>query len=185
VWQATAPTLDPAHLVFLDESGVTTDLIRRYARSPRGQRARDAAPLTPWTACTVLGALRAEGLTAPAVFDGPIDAVALTAYLQEVLAPTLRPGDLVILDNLPVHKHAAVQTAVEAVGATLRFLPPYSPDWNPIELAFAKLKARFRAHRPPSFDDVCTVFAAALPAFTADECARYMRHCRYAAPTSS
>jgi transposase len=133
----------------------------------------------------VLGALRADGMTAPAVFDGPIDAAAFTAYLRDVLAPTLRPGDLVVLDNLPVHKHAAARAAVEATGATLRFLPPYSPDWNPIEQCFAKLKAIFRAHRPRSFDDVCRVFAAALPAFTADECRRYIRHCRYGEATCS
>jgi transposase len=133
----------------------------------------------------VLGALRAEGLTAPAVFDGPIDAVAFTAYLQNVLAPTLRPGDIVILDNLPVHKHGAARLAIEAVGATLRFLPPYSPDWNPIEQLFAKLKAWFRAQRPRSFDDVCTAFAAALPSFSAEECRRYIRHCCYGGPTGS
>lgn len=182
-WQAAAPTLDPARLVFLDESGVTTDLIRRYARSRRGQRAVDAAPLGHWDACTILGALRVDGLTAPAVFPGAIDADSFTAYVRDVLAPTLRVGDIVVLDNLSVHKVPTARAAVEAAGATLRFLPPYSPDWNPIEQLFAKLKAWFRARRPRSFDAVCTVFAEALPLITPDECAAYLRHCRYGVST--
>lgn len=184
-WQTAAPTLDPGRLVFLDESGVTTDLIRRYARSRRGQRAVDAAPLGHWDACTILGALRVDGLTAPAVFPGAIDADSFTAYVRDVLAPTLRAGDIVVLDNLSVHKVPDARAAIEAVGATLRFLPPYSPDWNPIEQLFAKLKAWFRARRPRSFDAVCTVFAEALPLITPDECAAYVRHCRYGVPTRS
>lgn len=136
-----------------------------------------------WDACTILGALRADGLTAPAVFPGAIDADSFTAYVRDVLAPTLRAGDIVVLDNLSVHKIPAARAEVEAVGATLRFLPPYSPDWNPIEQLFAKLKAWFRARRPRSFDAVCTVFAEALPLITADECAAYLRHCRYGVPT--
>ena len=134
--------------VFLDECGVTTDLLRRYGRSPRGTRLRDHAPFGHWDTHTVVTALRLEGLGAPAVFNGPIDNGTFLAYVEQVLVPTLRAGDVVVLDNLAVHKQPAVRTAIETVGAQLRFLPPYSPDFNPIELAFAKLKAFIRAARP-------------------------------------
>ena len=134
--------------VFLDECGVTTDLLRRYGRSPRGTRLRDHTPCSHWQTHTVIAALRLEGLGAPAVFDGPIDSPSFLAYVEQVLVPTLRPGDVVVLDNLAVHKQPEVRTAIEQAGAHLRFLPPYSPDFNPIELAFAKLKAFFRAARP-------------------------------------
>jgi transposase len=127
----------------------------------------------------VIAALRLEGLGAPAVFDGPIDSPTFLAYVEQVLVPTLRPGDVVVLDNLAVHKHPAVQTAIEHVGALVRFLPPYSPDFNPIELAFAKLKAFLRAARPRNFEQVCRLIAIALELFTPDECAAYARHCGY------
>ena len=146
--------------VFLDECGVTTDLLRRYGRSPRGTRLRDHTPCSHWETHTVVTALRLD-LGAPAVFDGPIDNVTFLAYVDQVLVPTLRAGDVVVLDNLAVHKQPAVRTAIEAVGAQLRFLPPYSPDFNPIELAFAKLKAFIRAARPRTFDHVCDLIAVA------------------------
>jgi transposase len=129
----------------------------------------------------VIAALRLEGLGAPAVFDGPIDSPTFLAYVEQVLVPTLRPGDVVVLDNLAVHKQPEVRTAIEQVGALVRFLPPYSPDFNPIELAFAKLKAFLRAARPRSFDQVCSLIAITLELFTPDECAAYARHCGYRA----
>jgi transposase len=124
---------------------VTTDLLRRFGRSPRGTRLRDHTPCSHWETHTVIAALRLEGLGAPAVFDGPIDSPTFLAYVEQVLVPTLRPGDVVVLDNLAAHKQPEVRTAIEQVGALVRFLPPYSPDFNPIELAFAKLKAFLRA----------------------------------------
>lgn len=175
----------PAHWVFLDESGVTTDLIRRYGRSPRGQRLIDHAPFGHWQTHTILAALRLDGLTAPAVFNGPLDNPSFLAYVEQILIPTLRAGDIVVLDNLIIHKQPAVRVAIEQVGAAVRFLPPYSPDFNPIELAFAKLKAFFRAARPRSFDQVCQLFATALGLFTADKCTAYARHCGYSATTRS
>ena len=184
-WQPTMRAEDPAHWVFLDESGVTTDLLRRYGRSPRGQRVIDHAPFGHWQTHTILAALRIDGLTAPAVFDGPLDHDTFLAYVGQVLVPTLRPGDIVVLDHLVIHKHPAARAAIEHAGAIVRFLPPYSPDLNPIELAFAKLKAFFRAGRPRSFDHVCQLFATALGLFTADECGAYARHCGYSAPTRS
>ena len=169
--------------VFVDESGVTTDLLRRYGRSPRGTRIRDHTPCSHWQTHTVVAALRSTALTAPAVFDGPIDNATFLAYVEQVLVPTLRPGDVVVLDNLAAHKQPEVRAAIEQAGAQLRFLPPYSPDFNPIELAFAKLKAFLRAARPRTFDQVCELMAAALGLFMPDECANYVRHCGYRVTT--
>ena len=161
-WRAWLPLRDVRRYVFLDESGVTTDLLRRYGRSPRGQRLHDHTPCGHWQAHTVVAGLRLEGLTAAAVFDGPIDNPSFLAYVEQILVPTLRPGDVVVLDNLAVHKQPDVRAAIERAGAQLRFLPPYSPDFNPIELAFAKLKAFLRAARPRNFDQVCALVATAL-----------------------
>jgi transposase len=158
---------------------VTTDLLRRYARSPRGTRIADHTPCSHWQAHTVVAALRPTALTATAVFDGPIDNETFRAYVEQVLVPTLRPGDVVVLDNLVPHKQPEVRAAIESAGALVRFLPPYSPDFNPIELAFAKLKAFLRAARPRTFDQVCELMAVALRLFLPDECANYVRHCGY------
>jgi len=173
------PVHDARQLVFVDESGVTTDLLRRYARSPRGARASDHTPCSHWQTHTVVAALRTTELAATAVFDGPIDNPTFRAYVEQILVPALRPGDVVILDNLAAHKQPEVRVAIERAGAHLRFLPPYSPDFNPIELAFAKLKAFLRAVRPRTFDHVCELMAAALGLFMPDECAHYVRHCGY------
>jgi transposase len=170
--------------VFLDECGVATDLIRRYGRSRRGTRLHDHAPCGHWQVHTVVAGLRLDGLTAPAVFDGPIDTRTFRAYVQQVLVPTLRPGDVVVLDNLAVHKHPEIRAAIERAGASLRFLPPYSPDFNPIEQAFAKLKAFLRAARPRTFDHVCELIGVAIRLFTVPECANYIRHSGYRVATS-
>jgi transposase len=127
----------------------------------------------------VVAALRPDGVTAPAVFDGPIDSASFRAYVEQVLVPSLRPGDVVVLDNLAVHRQPEVRAAIEGAGAHLRFLPPYSPDFNPIELAFAKLKAFLRAARPRTFDQVTALVAVALVLFTPAECRNYVRHCGY------
>lgn len=173
------PWLDPWRLVFIDETGITTDLLRRYGRAPRGVRVDDHAPYGRWHSSTLVAAVRLEGLTAPCVIDGPVDHDVFAAYVGQVLVPTLRPGDVVILDNLGAHRGADIRGLIEAAGATLRFLPPYSPDFNPIELCFAKLKAILRAARPRSFDAVCDVVGASLERFIAEECTRYFRHCGY------
>lgn len=165
--------------MFVDECGVTTDLLRRYGRSPRGTRLHDHTPCSHWETHTVIAALRPDALTAPAVFDGPIDSSSFLAYVEQVLVPTLQPGDVVVLDNLVVHKQPEVRAAIEATGATLRFLPPYSPDFNPIEQVFAKLKAFLRALKPRSFEDVNAFVAHALHLFEPNECENYVRHCGY------
>jgi transposase len=183
-WQDTLALHDARGYVFLDESGVTTDLLRRYGRSLRGLRLRDYTPCGHWQTHTVIAALRIDGLHAPAVFDGPLDNPTFLAYVEQVLVPTLRPGDVVVLDNLAMHKQPEVQAAIEAVGARLRFLPPYSPDFNPIELAFAKLKAFLRAARPRTFDQVVALVAIALRLFSPAECLNFIRHCGYRVSTA-
>ena len=183
-WREWLPLRDARQYIFLDECGVTTDLLRRYGRSPRGERLRDHTPCGHWQTHTVVAGLRLDGLTAPAVFNGPIDNVSFLAYVEQVLVPALRAGDVVVLDNLAVHKQPAVRAAIEAAGAHLRFLPPYSPDFNPIEQAFAKLKAFLRAARPRTFDQVNALVAAALTLFTPQECANYVRNCGYRVATA-
>lgn len=158
--------------------------MRRYARSPRGERLQDYAPCGHWETHTVVAGLRVDGLTATAVFDGPVDNPTFLAYVEQVLVPTLRPGDVVILDNLATHKQPEVQAAIERVGARLRFLPPYSPDFNPIEMAFAKLKALLRAARPRTFDQVVALVALALELFSPSECLNFVQHCGYRVPTT-
>jgi transposase len=157
--------------------------LRRYGRSPRGTRLHDHTPCSHWQTHTVIVGLRLDGLTAPAVFDGPIDNPTFLAYVEQVLVPTLRAGDVVVLDNLVVHKQPAIRTAIEGAGASVRFLPPYSPDFNPIEQAFAKLKAFLRAARPRTFDRVCELIATAIGLFTPAECANFMRHSGYRVAT--
>ena len=152
MWHAAAPTWDPTRLVFLDETGMTNNLLRRSGRALRGARVHDHAPCARWQTSTFLAALRVTGLTAPGVFDGAIDGASFLAYIEQILVPTLHPGDIVIADNLSAHKVAGVRQAIERVGATLCYLPPYSPDLNPIELCFAKTKALVRAARCRSND---------------------------------
>src|SRR5687767_15270761 len=183
-WREWQPAHDADRYVFLDECGVTTDLLRRYGRSPRGTRLHDHTPCSHWQTHTVIAGLRVDGLTAPAVFDGPIDNPTFLAYVEQVLAPTLRPGDVVVLDNLVMHKQPEVQAEIERVGARLRFLPPYSPDFNPIEQAFAKLKAFLRAARPRNFDQVVELVAIALALFTPRECQNFVQHCGYRVSTA-
>ena len=122
--------------------------MRRYSRSPRDTQLHDHTPCGHWETHTVIAALRLDAIAALAVFDGPIDKASFCAYVEQVLMPTLRPGDVVVLDDLAVHKQPEIRGAMERAGARLRFLPPYSPDFNPIEQAFAKLKAFLRAVRP-------------------------------------
>ena len=135
------PTLEVAKLVFLDETGASTNLTRTCGRAPKGERCLAAVPHGHWQITTFIAGLRVNALTAPMVLDGPIDGPAFRTYVKTFLCPTLTQGDIVIADNLPSHKVAGIRAAIEAVGASLRYLPAYSPDLNPIEKLFAKLKA--------------------------------------------
>ena len=184
-WHAGAPTWDPTRLVFLDETGITTNLLRRYGRATRGIRVHDHTPGARWQTSTFLAALRVTGLTAPGVFDGAIDGTSFLAYIDQILVPTLRPGDIVIADNLSVHKTAGVRRAIERADATLWYLPPYSPDLNPIELCFAKLKAIVRAARCRSIDTLWPLLGECLQRFSPAECRNYFRHCGYSNATQS
>ena len=127
-WWELQPELDPERLVFIDETGASTKMARLYGRSPRGQRCRAPVPHGHWETTTFTGALRLQGLTAPMLLDGPMNAAAFLAYVEQVLVPTLNAGDIVVMDNLPAHKPTGVRRAIEATGALLLYLPPYSPD---------------------------------------------------------
>ena len=171
--------------MFLDETAVRTDLVRRYGRGLPGERVHDHAPDSRWHTTTFLAGLRTTGLTAPAVFDGPIDGASFLAYVEQILVPTLAAGDVVLLDNLSCHKSPAARQAIEAVGARLVFLPKYSPDLNPIELCFAKLKAILRALRCRTHETVTAALGACIPRFMPQECRNYLRHCGYSGATVS
>jgi transposase len=179
-WFEAQPGLDPNRLVFIDETGATTKMARRHGRAPRGQRLKLSVPFGHWKTTTFVGGLRLSGMTAPMVLDGPMTGDWFLAYVEQVLVPTLRPGDMVILDNLAAHKSAAVQAAVETAGACLCFLPPYSPDLNPIENAFAKLKAHLRKAAARTIDELWTAIANAIDTFEPDECANYFNAAGYA-----
>ena len=178
-WAAMRPGLDPARLVFLDETWATTNMARRYGRAPRGERALDAVPHGRWRTTTVVAASRAEGITAPLVLEGAINGESFLAYVQQFLAPAPRPGDVLVVDNLSSHKVAGVREAVEAAGATLLYLPPYSPDLNPIEQVFAKPKALLRAAAERTAEALWAAIGRLLKRFPPTECARYLEHCGY------
>jgi transposase len=178
-WQRVTPQIDPARFVFLDESGVTTNLLRRYGRSLRGQRVADHTPYGHWRTSTFIAALRITGLTAPGVIDGPMDGDSFLAYVEQILVPTLHAGDIVVADNLPAHHVEGVRELIAVAGAQLWYLPPYSPDFNPIELCFAKLKAIVRAARCRSIATLWPLLGECLARFSATECRHYFRHCGY------
>ena len=172
-WFDAQPDLDPQHLVFIDETGASTKMARRYGRARRGQRCRAPIPHGHWKTTTFTGALRLGGMTAPMVLDGPMNGVAFQAYVGQVLVPTLTPGDIVVMDNLPAHKGASVRSLIEAAGAHLLYLPPYSPDFNPIENAFSKLKSILRKAAARTIPTLWTAIGEAMAAYTPDECANY------------
>ena len=182
-WRAEQPTLDPERLVFVDETWASTNMTRRYGRAPIGERLIGTVPYGHWQTTTFVAALRASGLTAPLVIDGAVNGDLFVASVRQVLAPTLRPGDIVVMDNLASHKRAGVRQALEAAGGVLRYLPPYSPDLNPIELAFAKLKALLRKAGRRTVEGLWHFLGEALDAFSPQECQNYFRHCGYAGTT--
>jgi transposase len=173
------PDLDPARLVFIDETGATTKMARLRGRSPRGKRCRASVPHGHWKTTTLVAGLRLDGMTAPMVIDGAMNGAAFTAYAEILLAPTLRPGDVVVMDNLPAHKVKGAREAIESAGAIVLFLPPYSPDFNPIEQAFAKLKALLRKAAARTIGALEQAIADALDAFTPQECANYFANSGY------
>jgi len=171
--------LNPENLVFIDETGAKTNLARLYGRAPRGQRLVAPVPHGHWMTTTFVAALRHNEITAPCVFNGPMDGASFLTYVEHFLAPALRQGDVVVMDNLASHKVAGVKEAIEQAGATLRYLPAYSPDFNPIEQAFAKLKAALRKAAARTFDALTKAIADALASFTSQECANYLANSGY------
>lgn len=178
-WFESQADLDPDKLVFIDETGASTKMARMRGRAARGERCRAPIPHGHWMTTTFVGALRLSGMTSPMVVDGPMTGEIFRAYVEQILAPTLTPGDIVVMDNLPAHRAAGVRSAIEAVGAQLRYLPPYSPDFNPIEMAFAKLKAFLRKVAARTIDDLWTAIANALPQFSGDDCRNFFKAAGY------
>jgi transposase len=178
-WFEGQPDLNPQKLVFIDETAATTKMARPCGRAPRGERLRAGVPHGHWNTTTFVGALRLSGMTAPMLLEGPMTQAWFLAHVLQVLIPTMRPGDIVVLDNLAAHKGAAVRQAIEAPGATLLFLPPYSPEFNPIENAFAKLKALLRKAAARTLVQLHRAVAAGIGTFSAQECANYFTAAGY------
>jgi transposase len=179
-WRSWQDRLDPARLVFLDETWIKTNMAPLRGWGPKGKRLRGLAPHGHWRTLTFLGALRCDQLTAPCVFDGPINGQSFRAYVEQQLVPTLKPGDIVVMDNLGSHKSKTVRAAIRAAGARLWFLPPYSPDLNPIEQAFAKIKHWMRAAQMRTITDTWRHIGSLVDAIGADECTNYFTNAGYA-----
>lgn len=178
-WQVRQAGFDPQRLVFLDETWVKTNMTRPRGRAPRGTRLVAYAPHGHWKTTTFLAALRVRGVTAPLVVDGPINGALFRRYIEQHLAPTLEPGDLVVMDNLSAHKVAGVREAIERAQAQLLYLPPYSPDFNPIESFFAKFKWGLRSAAERTVEGLWRRCGQLLDAFSEPECRNYFRHCGY------
>ena len=171
--------MDPGKLVFIDETGASTKMARRRGRARKGERCRAAIPHGHWKTTTFTAGLRLSGLAAPMLLDGPMNGDAFLAYVEQVLAPELEQNDIVIMDNLPAHKVIGVRQAIEKVGASLLYLPPYSPDFNPIEMAFSKLKAILRKAAARSIDNLWQVIADTLDKFSQQDCTNYFTAAGY------
>ena len=179
-WKDDQARLDPARLVFVDETGASTKMARLYGRARRGRRVVGRIPWGHWKTVTFVAGLRLDGLTAPFVIDCPMNGAIFIEYLRQCLVPTLRPGDIVIIDNLPAHKRDEVREIIEAAGATLRYLPPYSPDLNPIEQSFAKIKSHLRKHKERTVPALYDRIGCALDTFALTEFPNYFRNSGYA-----
>lgn len=179
-WRKYQGRIDPGRLVFIDETWTRTDMAPLRGWAPCGQRLQAQVPHGRWTTTTFLAALRHDCLTAPWLIEGPIDGQSFTTYVERVLLPTLKPGDIVIMDNLGSHRGPAVRRLIRSVGARLLFLPKYSPDLNPIEQVFAKLKHFLRKAAARTGDAICDAIAEILLRFPAHECANFFVNSGYA-----
>ncbi len=178
-WHRIVTNLDARRLVFVDESGANITLARRYGRAPKGERARGSAPRNYGQNLTVTAALSLDGLDAPMLLDGAMDACAFERYVTTFLVPRLRPGQLVILDNLSVHRQARIRQAITAAGCRVLFLPSYSPDFNPIEMAFSKIKAYIRRVGARTQEALEAAIATAIDLVTPADARGYFLHCGY------
>lgn len=179
-WKRHQAKLDPARLVFIDETWAKTNMTRSHGRCPRGQRLVAKVPHGHWQTLTFLAALRSDRITAPCVLDGPVNGESFKAYVEQLLVPTLAPGDIVVMDNLGSHKSRTVRAAIRAAGAKLFFLPPYSPDLNPIEQVFAKLKTLLRKAAERTVEATWKRIGDLLGHFSPEECANYLTNSGYA-----
>ncbi len=177
------PYLLTSRLVFVDETWIKTNMTRLRGWAPRGERLHAKVPYGHWKTLTFVGALKADRVIAPWVLDRPINRVSFLVWVTERLVPQLSPGDIVVMDNLGSHKNAAVRAAIRGAGAKLWFLPPYSPDLNPIEQTFSKLKTLLRKAAARTIAAVCDSVGALLDEFTAAECSNYIRHVGYGTST--
>jgi transposase len=179
VWRDNQHTLNPNHLIFLDETSVTTNMARLRGRCAGGERLIGKVPHGHWNVTTFLAGLRCDGLVAPLVIDGAMNGEIFLAYIRQFLVPVLKPGDRVMMDNLAVHKVTGVRTAIESAGAMVLYLPPYSPDLNPIEMAFSKLKALLRKAAERTMEKLWDRIGSLMPAFTEADCRNFMAHQGY------
>ncbi len=179
-WRSHQGRIDPTRLVFIDETWAKTNMTRTHGWAARGERLLAKVPHGHWNTTTFLAALRQDRIDAPCLFEGAINGELFLAYVQRVLLPTLKPGDIVVLDNLSSHKAKAVRKAIRAAGAKLIFLPKYSPDLNPVEQVFAKLKTLLRKAAPRTLDAISDTIAELLDSFAPQECANYFKNAGYA-----
>ena len=179
-WKDNQALLDPSRLVFIDETGTSTNMARSRGRCRRGVRLIGKVPRGHWKITTFVAGLRQDGITAPFVIDKPMNSLIFRTYLERCLVPTLRPGDIVVMDNLSSHKSEEVRQIIEGAGAMLLYLPPYSPDLNPIEQAFAKLKAHLRKAAERSIPALWDRIGTILDTFSSEECQNFFRHDGYA-----
>ena len=178
-WRRSQPKLDPAKLVFIDESGAKTNMTRLRGRAPRGERLNAAAPCRRWESTTMISSVRLDGSTACMTVEGATNAEVFRAYVREILLPTLREGDIVVMDNLSSHKNAETIALIESAGAEAVFLPPYSPDLNPIEMMWSKVKSTLRKLEPRDPDSLLAAIGIALSNITASDAIGWFAHCGY------
>jgi transposase len=181
VWRAGQPFMDVARLVFIDETGISTKMARLYGWALRKMRCLDHCPFGHWHTNTFIAALRVDRVDAPMLFDGPMNGQTFLAYIRDCLGPTLKPGDVVICDNLASHKIEGVKEAVEACGAQIRYLPPYSPELNPIEMFFSILKTHLRRRAPRTWPSIIEAIKDAILTVSSSVCQRLFLHDSYAA----
>jgi len=178
-WKKEAPDLDLQSLVFLDETGAKTNMTRRYGRASVGQRAGDHVPCGHWNTTTLIAAVRTSGPFAPMLLDGATNGDAFLTWVRQVMVPSLRAGDIVVMDNLSSHKSNAVREAIEGAGARLLYLPPYSPDLNPIEKMWSKMKTFLRGAKARTYDELIDAVKNALEKITTSDIENWFRHCGY------
>ena len=178
-WRASQESIDPAKVVFIDETWAKTNMTRTYGRSELGTRLLEKTPCGRWETTTFLGALRAEGFIAPLTVEGGVNGELFRAWVEQHLVPVLRIGDIVVMDNLSSHKRSRTRQSIESAGAELLYLPPYSPDFNPIEMAFSKLKALLRKAAERTVDRLWDRIGELIGAFSRRECQNFLSHQGY------